>query len=340
VTIPPPRTSDGRNLDPRIAEPGGEARTIDVGDPDAAWPLAPGAAAAAHTPVADTYYDLPVVKSPPWKWYIAAYFYGSGVAGAASTLAAAADLAGEPQLARRLHAIASIGEAAGAACLIADLGRPARFHYMLRVWRPTSPMNLGAWLLAATSASGAWALLDSLRGRRGLGAAGALSAATGAMLSTYTGVLIGNTAIPMWSATRRQMPLWFAAASAASLAALLELIGPAARAERRLFGYRTVAKAAALVGARAVEAAARRTGVAQPLRAGRSGRMWRGAGWLGAASLVATVLGRPRLAGVLGTAAALIGRFAIVEAGRASAADPRATFEPQRRALPTGGSTA
>jgi hypothetical protein len=339
--IPPPRTHDGRNLDLRIAEPRGEAMAIDIDDPDSASPLAPEAIAVAPcASVADTYYDLPVVKAPPWKWYIAAYFYGSGLAGAAATLAAAADLAGERRLARQLHAITSIGEAAGALCLIGDLGRPARFHYMLRVWRPTSPMNLGAWLLAAASASGGWALLDSVRGRRGLGVAGAASAVTGAMLSTYTGVLIGNTAIPIWSATRRRMPLWFAAVSAASLASLLELIGPPRREPRALLGYRIVAKAASLVGAQAVEAAAHGTGVAGPLRTGRSGRMWRGAGWLGAASLVATLFGRPRLAGALGTAAALIARFAIVEAGRASAADPRDTFEPQRRTIGAGaGST-
>jgi hypothetical protein len=60
-------------------------------------------------------------------------------------------------------------------------------------------------------------------------------------------------------------------------------------------------------------------------------KLWRAAKWLGVASLAATVLRRDRLAGVLGTVSALAGRFAIVEAGRASAADPRATFEPQRR---------
>jgi len=37
-----------------------------------------------------------------------------------------------------------------------------------------------------------------------------------------------------------------------------------------------------------------------------------------------------RRLGALGTAAALLGRFAIIEAGRASASDPRATFGPQR----------
>src|SRR5256885_5928587 len=31
--------------------------------------------------------------------------------------------------------------------LIADLGRPERFHHMLRIFKPLSPMNLGAWTL-------------------------------------------------------------------------------------------------------------------------------------------------------------------------------------------------
>jgi hypothetical protein len=147
-------------------------------------------------------------------------------------------------------------------------------------------------------------------------------------------VLIGNTAVPVWRATRRQLPLWFAAASAASLGSLLAIVGPARRGTRV---YGAVAQAAALWGAWSVERAAVAAGVGAPLREGRSGRMWRGTAWLGAASLVALVLPGPSrrrsvISGVLGTAAAVLARFAILAAGRASAADPRATFEPQRRA--------
>ena len=32
--------------------------------------------------------------------------------------------------------------------LVADLGRPERFHHMLRVAKPTSPMSVGTWILA------------------------------------------------------------------------------------------------------------------------------------------------------------------------------------------------
>lgn len=328
--IPPPTTYDGRNLDPRIADERGEGALIRVDRPEAAWPAVIETPTGA--PAAETYYDLPVVKPPPWRWFVPAYFYASGLGGAAGTLAAAAELAGERRFARQLHGIAAVGEAVGAAFLIADLGRPARFHHMMRVFRPTSPMNVGVWILSAAGASSGLALLAELRGgrrRRGLGVRGAVGAIAGAMLSTYTAVLLGNTAIPIWEATRRRMPLWFAAGSAASLASLVELIGAGAGLPR---GYSIAAKAAELIGARSVEAAATGAGVDRPLREGRSGRLWRGATWLGAGSLIATLARRPRLAGVLGTAAALLVRFAIVEAGRASAADPRATFQPQHRA--------
>ena len=32
-------------------------------------------------------------------------------------------------------------------CLVIDLGDPSRFHHMLRVWKPSSPMSLGTWML-------------------------------------------------------------------------------------------------------------------------------------------------------------------------------------------------
>src|SRR5207247_2482508 len=32
--------------------------------------------------------------------------------------------------------------------LVNDLGRPDRFHHMLRVAKPTSPMSVGTWILA------------------------------------------------------------------------------------------------------------------------------------------------------------------------------------------------
>lgn len=308
--ITPPTTRDGRNLDRRIADEHGEGAGIEVQRPDVAWPLS-----KEPEQVSDTYYDLPVVKAAPWKGYVPAYFYLGGLGGAAATLIPMT----KGREARRLHWIASVAETAGAVCLIADLGKPLRFLNMMRVFRPTSPMNMGTWILSVASGAGGLGLLVDSK-------ALAVTAATaGSMLSTYTGVLLGNTAVPVWRATRRRIPLWFAASSAASLASLLEVLGMPRRR------YSLAAKAAEIAGMSAVEHAADAAGVGEPLREGRSGQLWRASKWLGLASFAATALRRERLAGVLGTASAVLGRFAIVEAGRASANDPRATFAPQRR---------
>jgi formate-dependent nitrite reductase membrane component NrfD len=329
ATEAPPIVDDGRHIDDALGDLRGEAAGIAVRQPDIARELP----VESPEPPADTYYDLPVVKAPPWKWYVPAYFYAGGMAGAAASLAGAAELVGAAfPLERQLRWISLLGEATGAALLIADLGRPSRFHHMLRVFRPSSPMNVGTWILSSASATSALGLLWTLRRRRAPAAVSLAAIATGGALSTYTGVLVGNTAIPIWSATRRRVPIWFAALSAASLGSMLELVAPGAPIVRR---YAAVAKAAQLATACSVARAADADQVGAPLRHGRSGSLWRGALWLGVASLAATLLpgGRPRslLAGALGTASGLLARFALAEAGQASAADPRATFAPQRR---------
>ena len=127
-----PAVRDGRNFDPALADDQdrGEGAAIAVRSPDMAWPVPAEAQPVAEATPSDTYYDLPVVKPAPWRWYVAAYFHAGGVAGAAASLAGAVQLSGDPRLhalERRLHWIAVLGEAAGAALLIADLGRPARF---------------------------------------------------------------------------------------------------------------------------------------------------------------------------------------------------------------------
>lgn len=335
TSTPPgvPRRGDGRNLDPALGDRGGDAAGLLVRDPDVAYPVARDAPGATASPPADTYYDLPVVKPPPWRWYVPAYFYCGGLAGSAASLAGAAELVRHHlPLERQLRWIAAVGDAAGAMLLIADLGRPARFHHMLRVIRPTSPMNIGTWILSSAGATSAIGLWSALRRRRAPIATSIAAIVTGSALATYPGVLLGNTAVPIWSATRRRLPIWFAALSAASLGAMLELVAPEVPAPR---GYTAIAKTAHLIAACSVARGAAAGGVSAPLRRGRSGILWRCALGLGVASLAATLWPgtsrtRSLVAGALGTAAALLSRFAITEAGRASASDPRATFAPQR----------
>ncbi|HSC27991.1 MAG TPA: NrfD/PsrC family molybdoenzyme membrane anchor subunit, partial [Vicinamibacterales bacterium] len=155
------------------------------------------------------YYGQPLLKPPVWTWEVPAYFFVGGAAGAAAVIGAIARTTGsDPALVRDARWIAAAGAAASPPLLISDLGRPDRFLNMLRVFKIQSPMSVGAWTLVAFSNSaGAAAFADLVtRATRGRvratlvgNAAEALSAATGLLLSTYTGVLLGATAIPVWS---------------------------------------------------------------------------------------------------------------------------------------------
>lgn len=184
-----------------------------------------------------TYYGRPIVKSPVWKPEIPFYFFFGGLAGASAVLATAATFAERPALARRAWAGAVVGVTVSPLLLIRDLGKPSRFLNMLRVFKITSPMNVGAWLLlangGATTLAAGLNLLDE--DRRG-GAPEVLAAALGAPLATYTAALVTHSAIPAWSEARVEMPFVFAASATASAAGAAMLTVPADEAEpaRRL----------------------------------------------------------------------------------------------------------
>ena len=164
------------------------------------------------------YYGKPIVAAHVWKDYIGWYFFTGGLAGASSTIAAIADLAGRPALARDARRAALIGLLPSPVLLIADLGRPSRFAYMLRVLKPTSPMSVGSWLLAAYSpfAVGAAALDHLALAPRLCRATTVAAGIAGSGIATYTGVLVADTATPAWHEARRELPMLFAASAAAS----------------------------------------------------------------------------------------------------------------------------
>ena len=175
-----------------------------------------------------------------WTWEIPAYFFVGGAAGAAAVVAAVARVAGaDPALVRDARWLAAVGGAASPALLVSDLGRPERFLNMLRVFKLRSPMSVGAWTLVAFSnAAGANAFANALvrTSRGGLpirvvaNAAEVLSAATGLVLSTYTGVLIGATAVPVWSRNVSLLPVHFGASGVGAAVSILELMGHRDRA--------------------------------------------------------------------------------------------------------------
>ncbi len=219
-----------------------------------------------------SYYGRPVVKEPVWTWEIPIYFFTGGMAGASATLAYVAQLSGNQTLAKRAWQLAFAGAGVSPVLLISDLGRPERFFNMLRVFKVTSPMSVGSWILAANGGLISLATLAAMRSRPGpvLRLASPAAAVAGPALSTYTAVLIANSAIPAWSEARRHLPFIFAAGSAASAGAGASLLTPASSAGPA----RRLAIGGALVELVAGQMMERSTGDAgKPYRAGDSGRV-------------------------------------------------------------------
>jgi formate-dependent nitrite reductase membrane component NrfD len=284
-----------------------------------------------------SYYGRPVLAPPVWKPEIPSYFFVGGLAGASGALAAVASFAGNGPLARRASAAALGGAIISPALLIRDLGRPERFLNMLRMFKVTSPMSVGTWVLsafggaAALGAAREWLGVLPRTGR----AAQVAGLALGPAVSTYTAALVATTAIPVWHDARRELPGVFAASSAATAGGLAAALTPVAHAG---------AARALAVGGGAAELALtlrmeRRLGDAgAPYHAGRSGRLAKAAKAATAAGALAmAAVGRRRAGAVAAGAALLSGgallRFSVFEAGTASAQDPAATVAPQRDRL-------
>ncbi|WNZ65785.1 polysulfide reductase NrfD [Myxococcus sp. MxC21-1] len=150
------RRGDGRNVDPALGVLAGEGAQQRVETLERTPGLHPS---LPETPESPSYYGLPVIKEPVWIAAVPMYLYVGGVAGATSVLGLAVELTGGrrlQRLARRCVWVGTVGDMVSAGLLIYDLGRPARFLNMLRVFRPTSPMSIGSWVLAGSGASTRW----------------------------------------------------------------------------------------------------------------------------------------------------------------------------------------
>jgi formate-dependent nitrite reductase membrane component NrfD len=343
-----PEIFDGRHIAPELGLLAGEGSLQRIDTTSEAYPTRtsvwrdlPSHSFSQDDP---TYYERPVLKEPVWIWAVPTYFYVGGTAGAAAVLAAAAQGLDGGELHGLVKAcrwVAAVGSATGSALLVVDLGRPERFLHMLRVFRPSSAMSVGSWVLAgAASAAMGSALLSDRRG--GLGRLGHFSgyvaALLGMPLAGYTAVLLGNTAVPVWQASRRSLPHLFIGTSASGLASLFGLLpaGLSPREEKIVERFGAAGKIVDLAAMAMVEREANRAEPAgRPLREGLSGALWTAAKAMTAVSLALFLLpGRSRTkrvaGGLLGSAGALTLRFAVFHAGKASARDPRATFRPQR----------
>jgi hypothetical protein len=316
---------------------------------------APGAMAGAPFPVASAetgYYGTPLLKTSQWTMEIPAYFFVGGAAGAAAVIAAVGNLSGaDHDLVHDARWLAAIGGAISPALLISDLGMPSRFLNMLRVFKIQSPMSVGSWTLVAFSnaavASAFAATLQRRYRRHGGGgmfrivgnAAEALAALTGLVLCTYTGVLIGATAVPVWNENAGTLPAHFAASGLGAAVSILELKGHESNRALNALGI-AAAAVETLVGAR-IETQHKRS--LRPLKHGHSGGLIRLGGLLsGPLPLTLRLLaGSPkkrhpskswpknlrRVAALSTVAGSLLTRAAWLEAGKASQKDPASLLE-------------
>jgi formate-dependent nitrite reductase membrane component NrfD len=224
---------------------------------------------------------------------------------------------------------------------------PSRFLNMLRVFKIQSPMSVGSWTLVAFSNSAAAAaVLGEFNRRRPNRAVSVLtdaaqigSALTGLILATYTGVLVGATAIPAWNEHVSTLPIHFAASGTAAAAAILELSGNDSPALHRI-----------ALGAAAVETAmgasieVSSSPATKALKSGASGWAMRGAGVLSGPLplalrlLSSTSNGRKRslrrAAAISSLAGSLLTRWAWVHAGKLSADDPPVPLQLNRSTRP------
>jgi formate-dependent nitrite reductase membrane component NrfD len=307
-------------------------------------------------PAADfrSYYGRQILKTPVWDDKVAYYIFLGGLSAGSSLLGAGADLTGRPAL-RRGSRIAALGTLLGGTYyLIADLGRPERFHHMLRVAKPTSPLSVGTWILVGygpgTGLAAAAELMPARLRATAVGRlvgvlarpAGLASAAIAPAVAAYTAVLLSQTAVPAWHEAHEELPFVFTGSAAASAAGLAMIVAPVGEAgpARRLAGYGAVLE---LVAGLRME---HRMGLVGELyRTGKAGRFVRAAQLLTVAGgLGATLLARrSRLAAAASGAALVAGalceRLGVLHAGIQSTQDPRYVVEPQRRRMAERGPT-
>jgi formate-dependent nitrite reductase membrane component NrfD len=280
----------------------------------------------------------PMIKAPVWTWEVPAYFWFGGIAAGSSFVALACDLAGDEKSAAVARKVALGALGPSPVLLILDLGRPERFYNMLRIFKPRSPMSMGAWALTLFGNLAAGAVGADLVGRRRAARAlGAANAVVGGYLGSYTGVLLASTAVPVWARSRLFLGPIFVSTAAATGAAACRLTLTALGMKEDHPTSRALARVE--LGAMGGELALsvineRRLGpLAAALEAGRPGKLFKGAKWAVRAGLALQLTRRPaaqHAASALYLAAGLMFRYAWVGAGPLSARDDRVVAEMAR----------
>lgn len=295
-------------------------------------------------PVPTSYYGLPVMNKPVWAAPdIPGYLFLGGLAGAGALIGAVSQLTGRRRLARAMKVANAGAVGLSLVALVHDLGRRSRFLNMLRVFKVTSPMSVGSWLLAGFApATIVSAYCDVTGALQPIGTLATLGAAgLGPGVATYTAALIADTAVPAWHEGHEMMPFVFAASAAASAAGLGLAVAPVPETTPlKLLGCAAGAAEVALT--RAMQ---KKMGMVEEVyRSGKAEKFMKSSeALLLAGSAVTLASGSSRTRRAAGGVCLFVGsaltRFGIFEAGLASAQDPRFTVEPQRERMRQQGTT-
>lgn len=298
------------------------------------------------------YYDITLLQSPVWTKEVGIYFFLGGLSSSAYSIARLSDRFGRGKLRPVTQygtLIAALAALPCAPLLIWDLGDRTRFHHMLRIWKPKSPMNLGSWTLTVyTLMGGIAALREFLRtlrkdapltgGAKALDeTAGVIADAAGIplglLLAGYTGILLSTTSTPLWSRNTWIGTLFSASAVGSGASAVklaLEITGKSEHAVNALGKVETLAHLTEAVAHAGFLAAA--GPLAKPVTEGK----YRNAYFGGAVALgivlpeiLSRLPGTPKQKRVLSIAAGIAGlvggyilRTVFVAAGKPSADDP------------------
>jgi formate-dependent nitrite reductase membrane component NrfD len=312
-------------------------------DPDRAeFGVSDGAMLPPHA--SPTYYNHPLLKRPHWGWNVIGYLFAGGIAGGCGILAALTDESSEDAPLVRSASYLALGLAAlSPALLISHLGRPERFHHMLRIVKLKSPMSVGVWALltfsgAATASAAEQLARDSFLPRwvggifpRAL--TRPLLGLFGALMCGYTGVLLSATAIPVWAKGKRHIPAFsvcsgVAGACAMNAAALALSGGP----ERTIRKLERLELFASLAEATLLGDFKRHAGeLGAPMFEGQRGAKLRNVTVIGGIAVPALLNALPLFnrwktvaTSLLTLAGAFVLRETLIEAGKSSADDPRA----------------
>ena len=157
------------------------------------------------------YANMPVTKVPGWHGIIAWDALLNGMATGLFLAAAVSELAAPTvfvRVAKVAYPVALVLLLVDLGLLVLDLGDPLRFHHMLRVFKPGSPMSVGTWCLTIfslplTAAAGLSLLVElgwDFEWARILAVVVGLLPGFGS--AAYKGVLLSTNAQPGWKDAR------------------------------------------------------------------------------------------------------------------------------------------